>query len=99
MFICSFSIISFISIMFALSIITLKTSVAIGISVMLACISPILLYFIVSYKLFFLSYTPLPYLNYSLVINNYNYYVDILKYTNINKNIELIIYTKKDITN
>lgn len=114
MFICGIPIISFVSIMFAISTITLKTTLSIGICTILTCVSPILWYIIYTYKFWFIAYTPFPYLDYNLIFDKFEYYLLSTKYINITDNtgiiisiitivimylLSLIMYLKRDIKN
>jgi len=113
-FISSIPIISFFSIIFLISTITLSTQLTIGIASILTIISPFMWYFTYTYNLRFLAYTPLPYFNFGLIINNHEYYLSSLKIVNVNYYTGLIIctittiicyiisnliYTKRDIKN
>lgn len=112
--ICSIPVISFISIMLFLSTITLSTSLTVGISMILALISPISWYLICNFKLTFLAYTPIPYFDLGLIINNFEACINSLKLIDVNVSLGIIIsivtivvlylitnfvYTKKDIKN
>jgi len=112
--ISSIPIISFFSIIFLISTITLNTQLTIGIASILTIISPLMWYFIYTYNLKLLAYTPLPYFNFGLIINNHEYFVSSLKIVNVNYYTGLIIctittiicyiisnliYTKRDIKN
>ncbi len=68
-------IIAMLSIVLLISTITSNTSITVGITMILTVISPVMWYLIAAYKISFLAYTFLPYLDYWMVINNFEYYL------------------------
>lgn len=112
--IANIPIIAFISILLFLSVITLSTSFTVGISMILAIISPLSWYIIYTFNLRFLAYTVIPYFDISLILNNFQYYLYTLKLVNVNSSLGImislitifilylisnIIYVKRDIKN
>lgn len=112
-FICSIPVISFLAILLLISVISLNTTLTIGISIILAIISP-LLWLLIKFKMEFLIYTPFPYFDYGIVLNNSQLFLSALRYVDFGNYLGLIIsiitiiicyilsnilYIKKDIKN
>lgn len=112
--ICSIPIITFISILLFISTLTLSTTLTVGLSMIFALISPFSWYLIYNFKLIFLAYTPIPYFNIGLIINNFEAYVNSLQLVNTNINLGItisiitavvlyiitnLVYTKRDVKN
>ena len=89
-FICSIPVISFLAILLLISVISLNTTLTIGISIILAITSP-LLWLLVKFKMEFLIYTPLPYFDYGMIINNSSLFLNALKYVDFINNLGIII--------
>ena len=89
-FICSIPLISFLAILLLVSVISLNTTLTIGISIILAIASP-LLWLLIKFKMEFLIYTPLPYFNYGIIINTSSLFLNALKYVDINNYLGLIV--------
>lgn len=89
-FICSIPVISFLAILLLISVISLNTTLTIGISIILAIISP-LLWLLIKFKMEFLIYTPFPYFDYGIILNNSSLFLGALKYVDFNNYLGLII--------
>ncbi len=83
MIVYSIPIIAMISIMFMLSTVTLSTTITVGITSIATVISAVLWHFIYKYKLFFLAYTPIPYLDFLTVKNHQENYLKTLRKINV----------------
>lgn len=106
--------ISFLSILFALSTITLNTAVTVGITTILSIISPIIWIVTYSTKIYFIKYIPFFYFDLGFIHNKSKEYSILLKNTDINIKLGIIvslvciivcylitniIYSKRDIKN
>ena len=89
-FICSIPVISFLAILLLISVISLNTTLTIGISIILAIISP-LLWLLIKFKMEFFIYTPFPYFDYGIILNNSSLFLNALKYVDFNNYLGLII--------
>lgn len=105
-------LIACLSILLMLSTITLKTTITTGITTIMATISIVLWHFIFNYKLFFLAYTPIPYLDFLTVKNHSENYLKTLEVINVSPKVGMIVcilfimvcytishivYTKRDV--
>ena len=117
LFICSIPIWCYLSILFTLSALTLSTSLTAVLTSITSVVSINIWMLISNFRatfLTFLSYTPIPYLDYWLVRYNNFYYVESISRTNLWDNyglfislivglvlffITVLIYNKKDIKN
>ena len=114
LFICSIPLITILSVILFLSTVTLSTSLTVGITLILTVLSLITWFLIYNFDFTFLVYTPIPYFNLSLIINDFEYYIKSLKLIESNLvmgiSISIIttlilyfitnyIYIKKDIKN
>ena len=68
-FYCSIPVLAFISVVFMISTITLKSGLTNGLCMIFAIISPFMWNFIYNYHLSLLSFLPFPYFMFSSVIN------------------------------
>jgi len=90
-FICSIPVITVLSIIMFLSTVTLSTSLTVGITLIFAILSPITWFLIYNFDFTFLVYTPLPYFDLGLIINNFEYYIKSLRLIESNVSMGLII--------
>lgn len=114
MLIAGIPMISFLSILFFLSTVTLNTAVTVGISTLLAIISPIIWIILYTTKYYSIKFTPFLYFDPGFIINNSKEYSFFSKNTNIDLGLGIIVsivciiilytisnivYTKRDIKN
>lgn len=114
MIIAGIPIISFLSILFFLSTVTLSTTFTVGISTVLAIISPIMWIIVYTTKYYSVGFTPFLYFDPGFIINNSKEYSFIVKNTNIDLGLGIIVsivciiilymisnivYAKRDIKN
>lgn len=114
LFVASIPVICFLSILFFLSAITLSTSITVGITSILAILSPIYWFLCANLKCRFLIYTPFLFFDVGFIHSKLEPYTNILKQANISYGrgiiisivvtiilygITNIVYTKRDIKN
>ncbi len=107
-------LIAMLSILLMLSTVTLSTIVTVGISSIGTVLSIFLWHFIYNYKLFFLAYTPVPYLDFLTVTNHSENYIKTLSVIDVRPGVGLFIcilyivicyaisyfvYTRRDVKN
>lgn len=114
MFVYGVPLIACLSILLMLSTVTLKTTITTGITTIMAVASAVLWHFIFNYKLFFLAYTPIPYLDFLTVKNHSENYLKTLEVMDVSPKVGMfvcilfivicytishILYTKRDVKN
>lgn len=113
-FINGIPVIAILSILFMLSTITLNTAVTASICTVMAILSCWLWQYIVQYGLFFLVYTPFPYMNLYDVQEGNNFFLETLQYVDVSWQLGLfvslitilicyvvasLVYIKRDVKN
>ncbi len=114
MLVAGIPLIAFLSILFILSTSTLSTAVTVGVTTILAIMSPIIWILICNTKLYFAKFTPFMYFDSGFIINKSKEYSFFIKNTNMDLTLGIIvsiiciivlytitniIYTKRDIKN